>query len=324
MALHGVERVFHQILDHPFEQSDIQVGLYGGYRQTVVGKSDVARNALAEIHDRLAHHLVDVVGRQHRLRPDLREAVDDLHQMGQILVHLVHDRGRDLLRAQILDPPQQRRGGRAQLVGRLLRQTDPHAVLLVLLGGLQCYIGKYQKYGYDAPLRVREPVQRAQQLRLAVKYDVALVARPHDAHRAGSILLGELVDLAFELVGILNDLVRDAVARHVIQILVGDDERDVVLRAHDGRYERIDQIVAERLAAHALHGGHPQLHVVLLLLLQHVGQLVGVEQRQHGQHHADREDRQPASEREFYFAREFHRPAADQLRSVSCSRRMRR
>ena len=61
------------------------------------------------------------------------------------------------------------------------------------------------------------------------------------------------------------------------EILVGDDEGDIVMRTYDMRDKRVHEIVAKRLAAHALHSCHPQLHIVLLLLAQHISQLIGVD-----------------------------------------------
>ena len=81
VALQGVERVFHQVLHDPFEQCGVDVGLHGGDGQSVVVERHVAGNALAEIHDRFAHHFVDVRRGEGRLGADFRKTVHDLHQV---------------------------------------------------------------------------------------------------------------------------------------------------------------------------------------------------------------------------------------------------
>ncbi len=113
MSLQGVQSVFQKILYDPLEQSRVDRGAYRCGSQSVVCQCDVARDAFAEIHYRVAHHFVDVGGGEHRLGADLREAVDDLHQVREILAHLVDGYGVDGLAAQILQPPQQRGGGGA-------------------------------------------------------------------------------------------------------------------------------------------------------------------------------------------------------------------
>ena len=299
VALYGIQSILQKVLHNPLEQRHIEVGLHGRHGKTVVREGHVARDALAEIHDRLTHNLIYVRRRENRLRTDLREAVDDLEQVSHILVHLLDYHRIDILRTQILDPPQKRRGGRTELVRRLLRKAYPHTVLLVLLGGLQRYVGEDDEYGYYDPLHVGKVVERPQQRRLAVEDDVAAVAHPHHPHRARRILLRQFVQLAAELLGVLDHILRNTVIGYKVQVLIGDDEGDVVLRADDMRYERVGHVVAEILAAHTLHGRHPQLHIVLLLLFEHVGQLVGVDERHHSQNHAYHQHRYAAAKREF-------------------------
>ena len=84
-----------------------------------------------------------------------------------------------------------------------------------------------------------------------------------------------------------------------LPIVIRDDEGDVVVRADDMRDERIDQIVTEGLAADTLHGGHPQVHIVLLLLTQNIGEFIGINQRQCSQNHTDNNDHDAAAKRYF-------------------------
>ena len=70
------------------------------------------------------------------------------------------------------DPAEQRGGGGAQLVGGLLGQPDPDAVLFVLLGRAESDESQQDEDGDDAQLHVGEVVERFEQARLSVEDDV--------------------------------------------------------------------------------------------------------------------------------------------------------
>ena len=175
-------------------------------------------------------------------------------------------------------------------MGGLLRQANPHSVLLILLGGLQSNEGKDDEDGDNQPLHIGEVVQRREELRPAVEDYMAMAVRPHHPYGAGRILLNQLVELAAELVGITQHILGDAVTHNQREVLVGDDEWDVVLRTHDMRDKRVGAVVTEGIATHSLHRRHPQRNIVLLLLTQHVSQPIGIEQRQHRQHRTNHKD----------------------------------
>ena len=82
-----------------------------------------------------------------------------------------------------------------------------------------------------------------------------------------------------------------------LEVLVGDDEGDVVAVVDDVLDEGVLQRVAHHVAVGALHGVGPEHDVVLLLLLEALGHLVGVEQRKHPQRQADEDDDHAVAER---------------------------
>ncbi len=69
--------------------------------------------------------------------------------------------------------------------------------------------------------------------------------------------------------------------------------------------QRILQRTPLRVAVDALHGVGPQHHVVLLLLLEAVGHVVGVEQRERSEGHPHEDHHHAVAERE-KCAAEFH------------------
>ena len=305
VALQGVERVFHQVLHDPFEQCGVDVGLHGGDGQSVVVERHVAGNALAEIHDRFAHHFVDVRRGEGRLGADFRKTVHDLHQVREVLVHLLDGRLVHILRTQVFDPSQQRRGRGSQLVGGLLGQSDPDAVLLVVLRRAESNESQRDEGCDDEELHVGEVVERLEQRRLAVEDDVVMLRRPDELHRDRRVVDRKFVDLFPEPSGMVDDLLGDEVRVDDFEVLVGDDERDVVAVGHDVGHERVLDRAAQHVARHALHGVGPQRHVVLLLLLEPPGHVVGVEQRQGAERHPDDDHHHPVAERE-EFSPDFH------------------
>ena len=112
---------------------------------------------------------------------------------------------------------------------------------------------------------------------MAVEYDVVVLGPP-ELDRDGRVLLREAVDGAPQLLGVVDHLLGYEVEVDYFEVFVGDDERYVVAVAHDVGDERVLQEVAAHVAVHALHGVGPQQHVVLLLLLELAGHIVGEEQ----------------------------------------------
>ena len=230
--------------------------------------------------------------------------------MRQILVHLLDRLLIDGLAAQILDPPQQRRRRRSQLMRRLLRQTDPHAVLFVLLRRTEGDVSDEDEEKDDPQLHVREEVKPFEQLRLAVEDDVPVFGTPPIVDRLGLVLLREAVDLAAQPVGMVQHLARHQMRLDDVEPLVGDDEGDVVAVREDALDERIVDRAAEGVAARLLHGVRPHLDVVLLLLAQVVRHAVGVDQRQQADDHAHGDHHDPVAERERIAVEQvFQRPA---------------
>lgn len=137
-------------------------------------------HAGAEIDYAAAHDLVDHALAQRRRRADFRETVDHFRQPDDILVHLFDGRLVDGLRAQVLDPAQQRRGGRPELMGRLLGQPDPNAVLLVLLARAERDVAEGDEHDDDHQLDVGKIDQRLEQPRLVVENVERLVVHRGD------------------------------------------------------------------------------------------------------------------------------------------------
>ena len=192
-----------------------------------------------------------------------------------------------------------------QLVGRLFGQTDPYAVLLVVFRRPEGDESQHDEGRYDQNLHVREVVERFEQRRAAVKDDVVMVVRPPELHRARRILLRQFVDHPAQTVGVVDDLVRNQVRPEHFQVLVGDDERDVVAVGDDVLNERVLHRAAHHVAVDPLHGVRPQRHVVLLLLLEPLGHVVGVEQRDHAEGYAHDDNHHAVAERE-YVAADLH------------------
>jgi hypothetical protein len=141
-------------------------------------------------------------------------------------------------------------------------------------------------------------------LGLAEEDDVLVVVSPVVLNRDRGVLFGELVDLLAQPVGMIDDLLGDEVRIEDLQVLVGDDERDVVALAQD----IFDERVVARVAHHALHGMYPEGHFVLFLLPQAAGHVVGEQQGQRHHRHSDDDGYDPLAERE-YFAPQFeHKP----------------
>ena len=113
---------------------------------------------LTSSNPKTIHCEVDFATYRH-LGADLREAVHDLHQVAQVLVHLFDGSLIDGLRAQVFDPSQQRGGGGAQLVGRLFGQSDPYTVLFVLFGRAESDETQQDEDRNDGELDVREPIE---------------------------------------------------------------------------------------------------------------------------------------------------------------------
>ena len=157
----------------------------------------------------------------------------------------------------------------------------------------------------DQNLHVREVVERFEQRRAAVKDDVVMVVRPPEPHRARRILLRQFVDHPAQTVGVVDDLVRNQVRPEHFEVLVGDDERDVVAVGDDVLNERVLHRTAHHVAVDPLHGVRPQRHVVLLLLLEPLGHVVGVEQRDHAEGYAHDDNHHAVAERE-YVAADLH------------------
>ena len=141
---------------------------------------------------------------------------------------------------------------------------------------------------------------------------IIVVGPPPETDRARGVLLGELLDLAAQLVGMVDDLLGDQVriVDH-LEVLVGDDEGDVVVVRDEVLHERVLdlELAAEHFAVHALHGMGPEGDVVLLLLLELLGHVVGVEQRDAAQHHAHDDYHHAVAERE-YVTTQFHRESS--------------
>ena len=304
MPLEGVERIFDQVLHDPFEQGGVDLGLDRSDGQAVVVDGDVAGCPGPEVHDRSAYHFVDVLRGERGFRSDFREAVHDLHQVAQVLVHLFDGTLIDGLRAQVFDPSQQRGGGGTQLVRRFFGQSDPYAVLLVLLGRAESDETQQDEDRNDGELDVGEPVEGLEQPGLAEEYDVFVVFAPVVLDRDRGILFGELVDLLAQAVGMVDDLFGNEMRVQYLQVLIGDDEGDVVALTQDV----LDEGVVARVAHHALHGVYPEGHFVLFLLPQAAGHVVGEQQGQRHHRHSDDDGYDPLAERE-YFAPQFeHKP----------------
>lgn len=235
----------------------------------------------------------------------ISKTVHDLHQVREVLVHLLDGRLVHILRTQVFDPSQQRRGRGSQLVGGLLGQSDPDAVLLVVLRRAEGDESQRDKGRDDEELHVGEVVERLEQRRLAVEDDVVMLRRPDELHRDRRVVDRKFVDLFPEPSGMVDDLLGDEVRVDDFEVLVGDDERDVVAVGHDVGHERVLDRAAQHVARHALHGVGPQRHVVLLLLLEPPGHVVGVEQRQGAERHPDDDHHHPVAERE-EFSPDFH------------------
>ena len=85
----------------------------------------------------------------------------------------------------------------------------------------------------------------------------------------------QFVDHPAQTVGVVDDLVRNQVRPEHFEVLVGDDERDVVAVGDDVLNERVLHRTAHHVAVDPLHGVRPQRHVMLLLLLEPLGHVVG-------------------------------------------------
>ena len=106
---------------------------------------------------------------------------------------------------------------------------------------------------------------------------MATIARPHKTYRSWSILLGEFVQFMAKTLGVLQNILVDAVAHNERQVLIRNNKGDIVMRTDNMRDKRIDKIITERLATYALHSRHPQIHIVLLLLAQDVGKFISID-----------------------------------------------
>ena len=104
-----------------------------------------------------------------------------------------------------------------------------------------------------------------------------------------------------------DDPLGDEVRADDLQILVGDDERNVVVARNevvDQRVLRLDR-AAQHVAVQLLHGVGPEGHIVLLLLLEAESQLIGIEERERPEQGARHDHRHAVAEGEDFT--EFHR-----------------
>ena len=81
------------------------------------------------------------------------------------------------MRRYSIHPSSEEVGG-AQLVRRFFGQSDPYAVLLVLLGRAESDETQQDEDRNDGELDVGEPVEGLEQPGLAEEYDVFVVFRP--------------------------------------------------------------------------------------------------------------------------------------------------
>ena len=279
VTLKGIEGVLHQIFDHPLKECHIYLCLHLAHCQTVVFEGYIARYALTEVHHRFAHNLIERLHRKRCLGANLREAIDNLHKVRQILLHLIYRHLIDGLFAQILYPAEQRRGRCAELVCSLLCQTYPDAVLLVLLYGAEGYKGNQDKDHDDEHLYVGEDVERLQGQRVSVEDYVVVRVCPPEANDDRGVILRHSFEGLAQRCFVVYNLVGYEVVRYDTQIFIGDDEWNVVAVGDDGCHQGVVDIVAHSVTIDPLHSRSPQLHIVLLLLAQGIGHSVCHQQR---------------------------------------------
>ncbi len=197
---------------------------------------------------------------------------------------------------------------------RLLGQTDPHAVLLVLLGGREGDVGKYGEYDYYQQLHVGEVDQR----RDGRFGDIGHEARVSVPDRV--VAVGEVVADDDRLVAVGHALYgapqfgrigchgRGQIRHHDIEILVRDDERHGRMPHQIGEQigvvnqlavyvARRTQYVCPQLDAVAV-GRTQLLDRLLLATAQLARNHERVEYRRCGEHEAYDYDRRAQSRRE--------------------------
>lgn len=154
-AFHGVDGVLAEVLYHPLEEVPVQ----RGYEGLVLGEGDdelhLPGRAALQVAYGSAHGLLDTLFLQLGHGADFREAVGDSLQALEVFADLGGIFVAELLAFQVVGPRHERGEGSAQLMGRLLGQTHPDAVLLHGACGAEDVVADQQQHDGDDEVEQR-------------------------------------------------------------------------------------------------------------------------------------------------------------------------